>query len=628
MKMEEKEEKNIVWLCIRIGVALTLALLGAFYFTEERFNLWVNLLVMGAAWLLISYDLILESVESIFKEHEFFSESLLMILASIGAFCLRFFGRNEFLEAVLVILLFQVGEVLQDFAEEKSRKAILDAIDLREEKALVKTASGTVSKKAEELAIGDLVLLSTGQKILSDGVIEEGEGLVDEASLTGEFAPVQKRKGDTVSSGTILVSGSLVISVSQEYEDSTVAKLGRMMLEAEEKKSKADRFISRFARVYTPIVLGLAVLIAVIPPLFLGIGDGAVWANWIYVALELLLISCPCAIVIGVPLSYFAGLGLSSKHGIIVKGAEYFDQAHDLGWVCFDKTGTLTEGRFALKETHPEGLEERKFLEYFAAVESRSTHPLAKAMVAAYGTSLADQVENVHEISGQGIEAVYQGRFLKAIKGKESETKGTRIDLYVDDFFSGYAVLDDEIKAGAKALGHDLGSLGLKTCLLSGDKQARADAIKEELGLDEAHGDLLPEGKLARLKEKIEAGQGKVAFCGDGINDAPAIVMADIGIAMGGLGSDMAVANADVALMNDDPRKVATFCRIAKKTRRRAIACIAVSLSIKLVIALLAFIAASTGAFLFPMWAAALADSGLAVAMVLYALLLVYAKPE
>lgn len=384
---EERSKKTLIILGVRIALSLTLALLGQFYFTESAFGLAVNLPIMIVAYLLVAYDVIWEGILCVFKEHEPFDEHLLMTVASLGAFALRFFGpdHNEAFEGVLVMLLYQVGEVFEDLAADKSREAIVSAIDLRDQKARVMEGENVVSKSPEELAIGDKVVIGAGDKILCDGTVISGSGRVDESSLTGESLPVNKENGDAVLSGTILKEGSLVVSVGKEYKNSTVAKLIDLVENSSEKKSKATRFITKFARIYTPIVTGLALLVAVIPPLFLGISDGSVWSNWIFVALEFLIVSCPCAIVISVPLSYFAGLGLASKNGVVVKGAEYFDKINELHMVCFDKTGTLTEGDFKVVDVHPVSMSKQDFLTYLSAAEARSSHPIAKAILAYSG---------------------------------------------------------------------------------------------------------------------------------------------------------------------------------------------------------------------------------------------------
>lgn len=642
--MEEEEERSkpqIIILGVRIAVSLVLALLGQFYLTEEAFGLAVNLPVMLGAYLIVAYDVIWEGLLCIFKEHRPFDEHLLMTIASLGAFALRFFGKdhNEFLEGVLVMLLYQVGEVFEDLAADKSKEAIVSALDLRDEKAKVVDGNSTILKTPEELRIGDRIVLGAGAKILCDGRIVSGKGSVDESSLTGEFLPVSKQEGDLVSSGTILREGSLVVSAEKEYKDCTVAKLLDLVQNSAEKKSKATRFITRFARIYTPIVTGLAVLVAVVPPLFLGIDNPSVWSDWVFTALEFLIVSCPCAIVISVPLCYFAGLGLASKKGVVVKGAEYFDKINELGTVCFDKTGTLTEGKFAVSEIHSVGLSEEEFLEFLSAAESRSSHPIAQAILAYSGfREKNEDVGLYEEKSGYGIVANYKDHAILAgkkqlltengIEVKEPSAAGSITYLAVDGTYAGYIVLSDGVRASSKDMVAGLKARDIKTMLLSGDKKENVEAVASNLGIDECHGELLPEQKQLYIHSRIDENSGAVAFVGDGINDAPSIVLADIGIAMGGLGSDVAVKNADVVLMQDDPAKIITLMNVAQKTKRRATFCIGFSLLVKIGIMVASVVAASTGAFVVPMWVTVLGDSGVALLSVLFALLLGYSKVD
>ncbi len=639
---EERSKKTLIILGVRIAVSLTLALLGQFYFTESAFGLAVNLPIMIAAYVLVAYDVIWEGILCVFKEHEPFDEHLLMTVASLGAFALRFFGpeHNEAFEGVLVMLLYQVGEVFEDLAADKSREAIVSAIDLRDQKAKVSNGELVIEKTPEELLVGDKVVVGAGNKILCDAVVISGSGSVDESSLTGESLPVNKAEGDAVFSGTILKEGSLVVSVTKEYKDSTVAKLLDLVENSSEKKSKATRFITRFARIYTPIVTGLALLVAIVPPLFLGISDGSVWSNWIFVALEFLIVSCPCAIVISVPLSYFAGLGLASKNGVVVKGAEYFDKVNELSVVCFDKTGTLTEGNFKVSEIHPVSISKEEFMTYLSAAEARSSHPIARAVLAKSGyVEKEGDLLSYEEKSGYGIAANYQNHSLLAGKRKlliengidcdeAPVSMGTATYLSCDGKYVGYVVLNDEIRPTSAKMTEGLKRQGIKTILLSGDKKENVDGVAKTLGIDEAHGELLPIGKQEFIQGKIDENKGSVAFVGDGINDAPSIVLADIGIAMGGLGSDVAVKNADVVLMQDDPEKLLTLINVAKKTKHRAVFNISFSLGVKIAIMALSVIAASTGIFTLPMWVTVLGDSGVALLAVLFSLMLGYSKVE
>ena len=636
LELEEEEEespKARIILLIRVALTIALLLIGLLWLNEANFNVWINLAVMAAAWLIIGYDVAWKAVKKIFTKGNPFDEHVLMSVSTIGAFCLRFFGNehNEFFEGVLVMLLYQIGEFFQDLAADRSRDAITSAIDLRNQKVDVILNDGTlVSKKPEEIQIGDVYRFKVGEKSLADGEVIEGTGEVDESSLTGEFMPVMKEAGSPVYSGTLLQSGSLKVRATKEYKDSTVKKLLDLVENNVSKKSKTDRFITKFAKIYTPVVMGIALLVGVVPPLILGIGNGEVWSRWIYTALSFLVISCPCSIVLAVPLAYFAGLGLASKNGIIVKGGEYFDKLNELKTVAFDKTGTLTEGRFRIEEIHSESLPEEKFMEYLLAAESRSNHPLAKAIIQGRDLSEIDaKIEYYEEIAGFYVHSRYDGHDLfagkKMVDGKPAEDslkrQGTIVYLTVDGSEAGYVVLGDSIKEASIGMVDSLHKMKVKTLLLSGDREANVQTVSNQLGIDEFHGGLTPEEKTGFLKERIEAKQGMVAFVGDGINDAPSIVLSDVGIAMGCLGSDAAVQNADIVLMNDDPTQVVLALRIAKKTERRALFVIVCSLLAKLACMILAV---SLPAF--PLWAAVLADSGLAVAMVLVSLSLLWAK--
>jgi len=634
MAEEAPNKKEMLALGARVLVALALLFLGVFYLDEARFPLWVNVLTMGSAWLIISYDVVYKAFFELLHGRNPFNEFMLMSVASIGAFCLRFFGpdHNEFAEGVLVMLLYQVGEFFGDLAEGKSRKAITDAIDLRDQKASVLSAGRIIKKSPEELEVGDVCQLKVGEKVLCDGRIIEGGGSLDESSLTGEFEPVDKKTGDEILSGTILKKGSIKVQVGKPYAESTVAKLLELVENSASKKSKADRFIARFSKIYTPIVMIMAVLAAAVPPLFLGVTDGAVWSRWLYTSLCFLVIACPCAIVISVPLAFFAGLGLASKNGIVVKGAEYFDKLNHLSYVAFDKTGTLTKGEMSVDLVKPVGIPKERFMEYLLAAECRSSHPIAKAICQGHDLSKINEgLTFYEEISGFGIRAVYKGHTIlagkvnllnsKQIDFDPSKGPGTITYLAVDNEYRGCIVLNDVIREKSGYLVKKLHEKGVKTILLSGDREANVVATAKTLGIDEYHAELLPEEKTSYIHEKIDEGGGTVAFLGDGINDAPSIVLSDVGVAMGGLGSDMAIANADIVLMNDEPEKILTAMAIARKTERRAIVNIVVALLVKLAVMVVSL--SWSG---FPLWAAVLADTGLTIVLVVNSLLLIYSK--
>lgn len=623
-----EEKKEILINSIRLTIALALALLGLFYLNETNFGVWVNFVIMAIAWLIVGYDIVYKAFESLIKEKNPFDENMLMFIASVGAFCLRLFGKdeneifgNEFFEAFMVAFLFQLGDIFEDLATDKSHEAISNAIGLRAKKASLLKDGNILSVEPEDLSIGDEILVKVGEIIPADGVILSGSGDVDMSSLTGEFNPVTKKEGDLVNSGTILKSGSLKVRVNKSYEDSTVSKIIALVEESSGAKSKADKFITKFARVYTPVVVAIALLIAVIPPLCIGMNSLETWKEWIRIGVSILVISCPCAVVVSVPLAYFAGIGLASKYGIIVKGGSYFDELNRLGVLVTDKTGTLTRGKFIVEEYHPEDISLDKFQEYIIAAESRSNHPIAKAIVGE--TNLAPYSEKISkytEKAGYGEILTYDGHTLLAgnekllrenhISFTKANEIGTIVYLAIDGKYAGYLLLNDEIKESSFKTIQDLHKMGVKSVMLTGDKKESALKVANELQIDEVHSELLPEDKTNLLKEKLTGGKA-VAYVGDGINDAPSIALADIGVAMGGAGSDLAVENANIVIMNDDVSKIVTAKKIAKATRNRAIFNVVASLLIKLAIAACSILIPS-----FPLMIAVFADTGVTLLMV------------
>lgn len=623
-----EEKKEILINSARLSIALILAIVGLFYLNEANFGVWVNFVVMGIAWLIVGYDIVYKAFHSLIKEKNPFDENMLMLIASIGAFCLRLFGKdeneifgNEFFEAFMVAFLFQLGDIFEDLATDKSHEAISNAIGLRAKKASLLKDGNILIVEPEDLSIGDEILVKVGEIIPADGVILSGSGDVDMSSLTGEFNPVAKKEGDLVNSGTILKSGSLKVRVNKSYEDSTVSKIIALVEESNGAKSKADKFITKFARIYTPIVVAIALLVAIIPPLCIGMNNLETWKEWIRIGVSILVISCPCAVVVSVPLAYFAGIGLASKYGIIVKGGSYFDELNRLGILVTDKTGTLTRGKFIVEEYHPEGISLEKFQEYMIAAESRSNHPIAKAIVGE--TNLATYSEKISEYTekaGYGEMLTYDGHTLLAgnekllrenhISFTKANEIGTIVYLAIDGKYAGYLLLNDEIKESSFKTIQDLHKMGVKSVMLTGDKKESALKVANELQIDEVHSELLPEDKTNLLKEKL-TGERAVAYVGDGINDAPSIALADIGVAMGGAGSDLAVENANIVIMNDDVSKIVTAKKIAKATRNRAIFNVVASLLIKLAIAACSILIPS-----FPLMIAVFADTGVTLLMV------------
>ena len=645
-KIEKEDRKHLIFTIVRLSISFVLALLGLFLFTEEwgdahigsGAGLWLNFVIMFLAWLASGYDIVIEGIESCIKEKNPFDENVLMFIASVGAFCLRFFGSNEFFEAVMIVLLYQIGEMFEDFASERSHKAISDAVGLRAKTANLKNGDIIRTVDPEELQIGDEILVKVGEIVPADGIITEGEGHFDMSSLTGEFVPVPKKEGEFINSGTVLKSGSVSLKVTRSYEDSTVSHILKLVEDSENNKSKADKFITKFSKIYTPIVVSLAVFVAIIPSLILGYNDLGVWKHWLYTAICLLVISCPCAVVVSVPLSYFAGIGLASKNGVLVKGASYFDKLTELGLLVTDKTGTLTYGKFEVSEMVPEGISPEDFKIYLYASESRSNHPIAKAIIGNENIdNIVSGISSYEEIAGYGTKLFYKGHEILAGNYKLMEKEGvsaekiskigTIVYLAVDKKYAGYALLNDVVREESAAMVQDLKEDGIETLMLTGDKKESADVMAKKLGISNYRSELLPNEKTGILKEKIDASSKAVAYIGDGINDAPSIALADIGIAMGGGGSDMAIENADVVIMNDNPHKVVTAINVAKKTRKRAVLDVVIALTVKFIIALLTIIMPyiANGNEL-PMVIAVLADTGLTACLILFSVSLLYSK--
>lgn len=610
---------------IRIISSCLLMLIGYFWLNEARVGVYWNFAIMFITWVIVGYDVAYKAFKNLFSGHNPFDENFLMLLASIGAFCLRFFGveSNEFLEAVMVMLLFQIGEMFEDVATKRSHDAITNAVALRAPFAHLVKDGYVKEVKPETLAVDDLVIVKVGEILPADGIIENGEGYVDLSSLTGEPVPVHKTVGEPVNSGTILRKGSFTVRVNKEYENSTVSKILKLVEDGTKSKTKADRFVDKFARIYTPIVVGLAILVAIIPPLFLGVSSMSVWEKWIYTSLSFLVISCPCAIVISVPLAYFAGLGLASKNGILIKGAGFFDQLNRLGLVVTDKTGTLTYGDFKVTKVAPAGIVEDEFLLDLKAAESRSNHPIASAIIGKEDvSSLAIKVKDYTEIAGEGISCTYEGK--KLLSGNEkllrnngidftpSEDTGSIVYLAVDGRFAGYLVCSDVIREKSLKMVQGLKTFGVKTCMLTGDKEKTASMVARKLGLDEYHAELLPDEKVKILKSKINPKGEAVAYMGDGINDAPSITLADVGVAMGGVGSDLAIENADVVIMDDNPDKLVGSLKIAHATRNHVMFNIIAALVVKLSIMVCASVIEG-----FPLLVAVLGDTGLTLLLVL-----------
>ena len=581
---------------------------------------WRFLLFLPA-YFVIGWDVLWKAVRNI-AHGQVFDENFLMALATVGAFCTGFFGEGEYPEAVFVMLFYQVGELFQSYAVGKSRKSIASLMDIRPDYANVEREGRLVQVDPEEVAVGDTITVKAGEKIPLDGVVLEGASMVNTSALTGESVPRQVQPGDDVISGCINQNGLLRVRVTKAFGESTVAKILDLVENSSSKKARAENFITKFARYYTPVVVICALALAVLPPLFLG--D---WVGWVQKALIFLVVSCPCALVISVPLSFFGGIGGASRQGILVKGGNYLEVLANTEIVVFDKTGTLTKGVFNVTAIHPEEYSESGLLEMAALAESYSDHPISRSLKEAWGQELdASRVGEVEELSGRGVRAQVDGKTVCAgndklmedigVKWHPCHHVGTTVHVAVEGKYTGHIVISDEVKPDAKEAIAALRAQGVKkTVMLTGDAKAVGESVAKDLGLDEAYTQLLPGDKVDRVEALLsqKSPKGKLAFVGDGINDAPVLSRADIGIAMGALGSDAAIEAADIVLMDDKPSKIAKAMEISKRTLRIVRQNIVFALAVKLlVLALTPFGIAN-------MWEAVFADVGVMVIAILNA---------
>ncbi|MCI8424056.1 MAG: cadmium-translocating P-type ATPase [Adlercreutzia sp.] len=581
-------------------------------------------------YLIAGYDVIGGALRGLAHGHAL-DEDFLMTIATFGAFALVFFPDTDphMAEGAAVMLFFQVGELFQSYAVDKSRKSIADMMDIAPEFANVMVEGKLQQVDPFELAPDDEFIVMPGERIPLDGTIIDGESQIDTAALTGESVPRTARPGDEVISGCVNMTGKLVVRASKAYEDSTVSRILELVENAAEKKARTENFITRFARIYTPAVVGVAVLLAVIPPLFFG----GQWADWILRGLTFLVVSCPCALVISVPLSFFGGIGGASRLGILVKGSNYLEALGSTEVVVFDKTGTLTDGTFAVTEIRPAaGLSADDLIAVAALAEAYSTHPIAASVRAAFGRDLDhSRIARVEEISGRGVEAEIDGKQVFVGNDKlmaahhiacpAPDAVGTVLHVAVDGAYAGYILIADSVKPEAAAAIADLRAAGVKkTVMLTGDRADVAQAVAAKLGIDEVHAQLLPQNKVEEVEALLHAteqathGKGKLAFVGDGINDAPVLTRADIGIAMGAMGSDAAIEAADVVLMDDDPRSIARAIAVARKTMAIVWQNIVFALGIKFAVLMLAAFGIAN------MWMAVFADVGVAVIAILNAM--------
>lgn len=589
---------------------------------------WQLLLVYLVPYLLVGASTLREAAEGI-VHGRVFNEDFLMAVATIGALAIGFMpgADTEFAEAVFVMLFFQVGELFEGYAEGRSRDSIAHLVEVRPDTAHVERRGAVETVAPDEVAVGEIIVVSPGERVPLDGVILSGQASLNTVALTGESMPRDVGEGDDIVSGCINLSGVLRVRTTRSFGESTVSRIIHLVESANEQKSRSESFISRFARVYTPIVVISAVMLAVVPPLFLG--GMAVFAQWLHRALIFLVVSCPCALVISVPLTFFGGLGGASRRGILIKGSNYMDTLARLHTVVFDKTGTLTHGEFSVVAVHPEKCDERELLHLAAHVEHYSTHPIAAALRGAFPSEATDgcRVEAVEELSGRGIRARVDGRIVcvgnakmmgdLGVEWHDCHLVGTIIHVAIDGRYAGHIVINDRVKADSPQAVADLKALGVgHTVMLTGDREAVAADVARQTGIDEYHAQLLPIDKVSHVERLLAAAPrgATLAFVGDGINDAPVLKRADVGIAMGALGSDAAIEAADVVLMDDSPAKIATAVRISRRTIAIAHQNVWFAIGVKVAILALATIGLGT------MWMAVFADVGVTVLAVLNAM--------
>ena len=626
-----------------IIVSINLLILAVFI--EKKFSLstWQLLLVYLVPYLLIGYDTLKEAVEGI-AHGEPFDEHFLMSVATIGALCIGFLpgAEHQFPEAVFVMLFFQIGELFEGYAEGKSRESISHLMDIRPDYANVENSQlSTLNSQLkrvspEEVEVGSVIVIRPGEKVPLDGVVVEGSSSLNTVALTGESVPREITVDDEVISGCVNLSGVIKVRTTKSFGESTVSKIIELVEHASEHKSQSEAFITKFARIYTPIVVFAAIAIAILPPLWIAVANSSLFTLhsslhiWLYRALMFLVVSCPCALVISVPLTFFGGIGGASRKGILIKGANYTDVLAKVDTVVFDKTGTLTHGQFAVEAVHPDSCDEHQLLHLAAHVEHFSTHPIGAALRDAFPDEATDgcQLSDVEEIAGQGIIASVEGKVVSVgntklmdavgAKWHDCHHVGTIIHVAIDGVYAGHIVINDKIKEDSAEAIAQLKALGVKrTVMLTGDRKEVAEHVAQTLDIDEYHAELLPADKVAFFENgerRMENGEFATAFVGDGINDAPVLARADIGIAMGGLGSDAAIEAADVVLMDDRPSKIALAIRIARRTLAIARQNIWFAIGVKVAVLILAALGIAT------MWLAVFADVGVTVLAVLNAM--------
>lgn len=604
-KMKKKKEVIIVISAILFVIALLV-----------KVNLTLQLILMLIAYILVGKDTVLGAIKNV-EKGDFLDEKFLMTIATLGAILI-----GEYPEAVAVMLFYEVGELFQGYAINKSRKSIADMMDIKPEYANVIRNNKSQKVDPDEVQIGETIEIKPGERVPLDATVVKGESTLDTSALTGESVPVEVREGANILSGCININGLIIAEVTKEYLDSTVNKVLDLVENASAKKSKSERLITRFSKIYTPIVIGLAVLLAILPPIISGEYNFRVW---IFRALSFLVVSCPCAFVISVPLSFFSGIGAASRAGVLIKGGNYLEALSKVDTVVFDKTGTLTKGVFNVQKVVvlDKNIDEDKFISLVAAAESGSNHPISKSIQKYYNKEIdTNSINSIKEISGKGIEAIIDNR--KILVGNEKlinipkdisiDDIGTILYVEIDNKFAGYIVISDELKKDSKKTIKDLKDIGIKkTIMLTGDLEKVSKKVGKDLDLDEVYTNLLPQDKVSKFEEIIEnkKSKGNVVFVGDGINDAPVLARADVGIAMGAMGSDAAIEAADVVIMTDEPSKIVTAIKSSKRTMKIAMQNITLAFGIKAIVLILSALGIAD------MWMAVFADTGVTILAVL-----------
>ncbi len=618
--MTSKQKKMLYRIITAFVLFVVLMVLEHTGVLEQLRSQWLVFLIYLIPYLVIGYDIVYKAVRNI-SHGQVFDENFLMMVATFGAF-----GVKEYSEAVAVMLFYQVGELFQNYAVGKSRQSISDMMNICPEYANIEEDGVLTQVDPDDVEVGTIIVVKPGERIPLDGIVTEGTSMIDTAALTGESVPRRATVGDEIISGCVNGSSTIKVKVTKAFEDSTVARILELVENASSKKAKVENFITRFAKYYTPVVTIGAVILAILPPLILGGG----WADWIQRACIFLVISCPCALVISVPLGFFGGIGASSKIGILVKGSNYLEAVAEMTTIVFDKTGTLTKGEFKVSEVQPSAdqnntIGKEELLEIAAYGEGYSNHPIANSIREAYGKTLSmERVTDTEEIAGHGIHTFIDGREVYLGNAKlmdaqniaytENKTAGTVVYVACNNVFAGSIVISDTVKEGSKDAIRDMKQVGVKkTVMLTGDRQAAADAVAAELGIDEVHAELLPADKVGQVEKLLGAQNEKerLAFVGDGINDAPVLTRADIGIAMGSMGSDAAIEAADIVLMDDDIRKIASLVKIARKTLGIVKQNIVFALAVKALVLLLGALGMAN------MWEAVFADVGVSVIAIL-----------